>query len=295
MKSGFVAIVGRPNVGKSTLLNAFLGKKISIVTNKSQTTRNNILGIYNSKDVQVVFTDTPGIHKPIAKLGEEMNSMAYEATSDVDALILVVDVSKPFGNGDEFVLNKLGQIKCPFFIAFNKIDLARINEAEQVKKEYLKRYPNALTYDISCKDKFNVDVLLKRIIEIMPEGPAYYPTDIESDKDEVFFIKEVIREKLLNELSAEVPHAIAIYVNNVEWDANPMLIEATLYVEKESQKGIVIGANGRRIKAIGSKARTSIEARFHKQVYLDLKVDLDEDWRNKEKSLKTYGYKTKNN
>ncbi len=295
MKSGFVAILGRPNVGKSTLLNDFLNTKISIVTNKSQTTRNVVKGIYNDKDCQIVFVDTPGIHKPLAKLGKEMNQMAYESTSDVDAILLVVDVSKPFGIGDEFVISKLNideSLSDKLIICYNKIDLAKLDEALKVKEEYKKYFPNAKTIDLCAQDKFNVDELLKIIKSMLPEGPIYYPQDIISDQDDVFFIKEIIREKALQELSQEVPHALAIYIDNVSWEENPMPITATIFVEKDSQKGIVIGANGKKIKEIGSKARKSLEAKFHKQVYLDLLVKVDEDWRNKDNSLKTYGYKT---
>lgn len=293
MKSGFVAVVGRPNVGKSTLINAILNKKVSIVTSKSQTTRNTINCIYNDKDVQIVFVDTPGIHKPVAKLGDEMNNMAYSTRKDVDAVILVIDVSKPFGLGDEFLLNKLDLNDIPLIIVYNKIDLARINEAEKVKQIYKSRFPSAISIDTVAKEKFNVDEVIKKIVSLLPEGPLYFPVDMTTDKDEVFMIKEIIREKVLLELSAEVPHAVAVYINNVNWEDNPMLIEATLIVEKDSQKGIVIGANGKRIKEIGIKARKALEAKFHKKIYLELLVKVDEDWRNNLKALENYGYKSK--
>ena len=292
MKSGFVAILGRPNVGKSTLLNAILNKRISIVTDKSQTTRNNILGIYHSKNSQIIFTDTPGIHKPKQKLGEEMNAMAYSAAKDVDAAILVVDASLPFGDGDQFIIDHLDIHNVPLIIIFNKIDKAFLPKVLKLKEIYKERFPNAILLDTVAQEGFNVDTLIKQLEDLLPEGPAYYPDDVVTDKDEVFLIKEIIREKALKILKDEVPHSIAIYVNNIEWEDNPMHIHATIIVEKEGQKGIVIGANGQRIKLIGEKARKDIERLLKKHVFLELFVKVEKDWRNEEGLLKTYGYKT---
>jgi len=291
MKSGFVAILGRPNVGKSTLLNAILNKKISIVTDKSQTTRENIKGIYNSKDAQIVFVDTPGIHKPHQKLGEEMNSMAYGAAHNVDASILVVDASKKFGDGDQFLLEHLDINNCPLFIVLNKIDLVRINQAQEIKSLYESKFPNATIIECVAKEKFNIDVLLSRLIETLPEGPRYYDENDYSDKDEIFQIKEIIREKILKTLRDEVPHSIAIYLENIEWENDPIEIKASIIVEKDSQKGIVIGAGGKRIKDIGIKARRDIEKLLNKQVYLEMFVKVSEDWRNQEDVLAKLGYK----
>lgn len=292
MKSGFVAILGRPNVGKSTLLNAILNKRISIVTDKSQTTRNNILGIYHSENSQIIFTDTPGIHKPKQKLGEEMNAMAYSAAKDVDAAILVVDASLPFGDGDQFIIDHLDIHNVPLIIIFNKIDKAFLPKVLKLKEIYKKKFPNAILLDTVAQEGFNVDTLIKQLEDLLPEGPAYYPDDVVTDKDEVFLIKEIIREKALKILKDEVPHSIAIYVNNIEWEDNPMHINATIIVEKEGQKGIVIGANGQRIKLIGEKARKDIERLLKKHVFLELFVKVEKDWRNEEGLLKTYGYKT---
>ena len=291
MKSGFVAILGRPNVGKSTIINKIVNHNISIVTDKSQTTRNNIIGIYNDNDTQIVFLDTPGIHKPKQQLGKEMNNMAFSAAHDVDAAIFVVDASKPFGAGDQFIIEHLDIHRAPLIIVFNKIDLARLNEAEELKATYRKIFKDAVFVDTVAKEGFNIDTLIKSVKEFLPEGPAYYPTEMITDKDEIFQIKEIIREKILKQLSEEVPHSIAIYIDHIEWEHKPLQIFASIIVEKDSQKGIVIGAGGRRIKEIGSKARQDIERLLGKHVYLELQVKVDADWRNELSSLKTYGYK----
>ena len=291
MKSGFVAIVGRPNVGKSTLLNSILKEKVSIVADKSQTTRNNIIGIYNAPDVQIVFLDTPGIHKPKAQLGQEMNNMAYSAAHDVDAAILVVDASKPYGVGDQFIIDHLDIHNVPLIIAFNKIDLARLDKAQELKKTYRELFPKAIFVDTVAKERFNIDELIKQVVALLPEGPAYYPVEMVTDKDEIFQIKEIIREKILKSLREEVPHSVAIYMEHIDWEVHPVEIIASIIVEKDSQKGIVIGAGGKRIKEIGSRARNDIERLLNKHVYLELKVKVVEDWRNDPATLKTYGYK----
>ena len=293
MKSGFVAILGRPNVGKSTLLNGILNKKISIVTDKSQTTRNAIKGIYNADGVQIIFTDTPGIHKPKEKLGKEMNNMAYGAAHDVDANILVVDASLPFGPGDQYLLEHLDINNAPLIIVFNKIDEARLDKVIELKKIYAEKVPNAIVLDTVATERFNIDTLLSKLIELLPEGPAYYSIEEITDKDAIFQIKEIIREKVLRNLRDEVPHATAIYMDNIEWEENPVHIRASIIVEKEGQKGIVIGSGGKRIKAIGSQARKDIEILLHKHVFLELFVKVQEGWRDDEKSLETYGYKYK--
>ena len=293
MKSGFVAILGRPNVGKSTILNGVINKKVSIVTDKSQTTRNQIKGIYNSKDLQIIFIDTPGIHKPHAKLGEEMNVMAYSAAHDVDVNILVVDASRPFGEGDEFLLEHLDIKNAPLIIVLNKIDEARIYEVQALKDKYHELLPEAEIIETVAKEKFNLDLIIKTVEKYLEEGPEYYPVESYTDKDEVFQIKEIIREKVLKTLRDEVPHSIAIYVNNIDHESNPMHILATIIVEKDSQKGIVIGKNGQRIKFIGQKAREDIEKLLKKHVFLELFVKVKDDWRNNDDLLEQYGYKAK--
>ena len=291
MKSGFVAILGRPNVGKSTLLNGIMNKKVSIVTDKAQTTRNNIKGIYHGDNVQIIFVDTPGIHKPKQKLGKEMNDMAYSAAHDVDLSILVVDASEQFGVGDQYLIDHLDIHKTPLIIVFNKIDLARITDVQKLKEKYQEAFPNATQIEAVAKDKFNLDELVNEIAEMLPEGPEYYPVDVYSDKDEIFQIKEIIREKVLKELRQEVPHSIAIYMDNIEWEEKPITIRASIIVEKDSQKGIVIGAGGQRIKSIGLKARRDVEKLLGQHVFLELFVKVEEDWRDNESSLKKYGYK----
>lgn len=291
MKSGFVAILGRPNVGKSTIINGLINHHISIVTDKSQTTRNNIIGVYNDEDTQIVFLDTPGIHKPVAQLGQEMNNMAYSAAHDVDVALLVVDASKPFGAGDTYIIEHLDIHNVPLIIVFNKIDLARLDKTEELKKVYYSYFKDAIMIDTVAKEGFNLDELINKVKSFLNEGPAYYPTEMVTDKDEIFQIKEIIREKVLKQLREEVPHSIAIYMEHIDWEKKPIQILASIIVEKDSQKGIVIGKNGQKIKEIGTQARRSIERLLNQHVFLELKVKVDEDWRNQTSSLKEYGYK----
>ena len=292
MKSGFVSIIGRPNVGKSTLLNKILKTKVSIVSEKAQTTRNNIKGIYHSKDVQIVFVDTPGIHKPRVKLGEEMDKMAFSSLEEIDALVLVVDASKEYGKGDDYLLEKI-TVDVPLFIVINKIDQATIIEVNKLKEIYLEKYPDAKIIECVAIEGFNVDLLIDEIVKVLPEGPAYYEEETVTDQDEIFQIKEIIREKALRTLRDEVPHSIAVYIDHIEWEEDPINIKASIIVEKESQKGIVIGKGGRRIKDIGSLARKDIESLLHKHVFLELFVKVREDWRNEDNYLKEFGYKNK--
>lgn len=295
MKSGFVTILGHANVGKSTILNGIINRKISIVTDKSQTTRNVIKGIYRGEDSQIIFIDTPGIHKPHVKLGEEMNAMAYSSAHDADVNILVVDASHPYSDSDDFLLEHLDIKNAPLIIVFNKIDQASIDKVEKLKAIYREKLPESHFIDTVASEKFNLDLLIETVEKLLPEGPEYYPGNEITDKDEIFQIKEIIREKALQILRDEVPHCIAIYVEHIDWEAKPIEITASIIVEKDSQKGIVIGKNGQRIKAIGQKARNSIERLLNKHVYLELLVKVQNDWRNNEKLLETFGYKNKKN
>ena len=291
MKVGFVSILGRPNVGKSTILNGLLNQKVSIVTDKSQTTRNNIRGIYNSEEAQVIFVDTPGVHKPRQVLGQRMNTMAYSTAHDVDVNMLIVDASQHFGTGDEYLLEHLDIKKTPLIIVFNKIDQARLPHVNELKEKYLSYLPEAHIVETVATEKFNLDDLLKKVLSLLPKGMPFYPTEVVTDKDEIFQIKEIIREKTLKILKEEVPHSIAVYMEKIEWEKNPMPIKANIIVEKDSQKGIVIGANGKRIKLIGTRARQDIETLLKKHVYLELQVRVEKDWRSNEKALETFGYK----
>lgn len=294
MKSGFVAIIGRPNVGKSTLLNTILQTKISIVTNKSQTTRNNIKGIYTEKDSQIVFVDTPGIHKSHFKLGDEMNNMALNSFKDVDAILYIVDSSKDFDELDEQLLtsNKINS-QIPLFLIFNKIDLTNIIKINNLKKKYLSYFPNAKVIETVAIKNFNVDDLIKNIIEILPEGPFYYPEDQLSDRDLRFQAKEIIREQALILLDKEVPHSLAVEIENFKELETKIDIDALIIVEKDSQKGIVIGKNGTMIKNIGMRSRKELEKILQTHVILNLYVKVIRDWRNKNTILKQFGY-TKN-
>ena len=295
MKSGFVAILGHPNVGKSTILNGIINRKISIVTDKSQTTRNIIKGIYRGQDSQIVFIDTPGVHKPFAKLGEEMNAMAYSSAHDADVNILVVDASRPFGDGDQYLIDHLDIKNVPLIIVFNKIDQARIDKVEKLKAVYREKLPGSHFIDTVASEKFNLDELIKEVEKLLPEGPEYYPGEEITDRDEIFQIKEVIREKALNILSEEVPHTLAIYIDNIDYEAKPVHIVASIIVDKESHKGIVIGKGGQRIRKIGQTARTNIERILGKHVFLELFVKVQPDWRNDDALLEAYGYKNKKN
>lgn len=290
MKTGFVAIVGRPNVGKSTILNALLERKISIVTDKAQTTRNTIKGIYDDDEYQIVFVDTPGIHKAYHALGRQMNKEALNSAKDVDAVILVVDASRNFDRGDEFISEALPK-DIPLYIAINKIDLVRLPEAEAIKAKYKEAYPNAKIIETSAKDDFNLDFLLKEIKSVIKEGPRYFPKDAISDKDANFFVSEVIREKALLILKEEVPHDLAVRVDEIKHKKDTVYINATIIVDKDSHKGIVIGKGGKRLKAIGMKARVDLEEYFAKRIFLEMFVSVKEDWLNNPRLLKELGYK----
>ncbi len=290
MKSGFIAIIGRPNVGKSTILNALINRKVSIVTNKAQTTRDNIKGIFEDDESQIIFVDTPGIHKPHHELGRIMNQSALSSTSDVEAAILVVDASKSFGDGDEYLVSEL-KLNCPLIVVLNKIDLAKIDEVQALKDRYQQLYKDAIIIEMSAIRLFNVDDLLKTIKSLLNEGPRYYPVGSISDRDESFFIKELIREQVLNQLREEVPHQIAVAVEKFQDKSKAVVIEALIVVEKPSQKAIVIGKDGTRIKALGIKAREALEERYNKRVFLQLFVVTKKDWMNNPRLLKEYGYK----
>ena len=290
MKSGFVSIVGRPNAGKSTIINALLERKLSIVTEKAQTTRNSIKGIYDDGEYQIIFIDTPGIHKASHSLGKFMNKEALDSAKDVDANILVVDASRKFDAGDQFINDTLSK-EIPLFVVINKIDLMRLPEVQEIKAKYQEMYPHAKILEASAIENFGIEELLKEVKSIIKEGPRYFAEDQLTDKDSSFMISEVIREKLLKLLKDEVPHDLAVRVDEVKSKKEAVYIRATIIVDKESHKGIVIGKGGKRIKAIGMKARKDLEEFYNKRIFLELFVSVKEDWLNNPRILKELGYK----
>ncbi len=290
MKSGFVSIVGRPNAGKSTIINALLERKLSIVTEKAQTTRNSIKGIYDDGEYQIIFIDTPGIHKANHSLGEFMNKEALDSAKDVDANILVVDASRKFDAGDQFINDSLSK-EIPLFIVINKIDLMRLPEVQEIKAKYREIYPKAKLIEAAAIENFGIDELLKEVKSVIKEGPRYFSEGQITDKDSHFMISEVIREKLLKLLKDEVPHDLAVRVDDIKSKKEAVYIRATIIVDKESHKGIVIGKGGKRIKAIGMKARADLEEYYNKRIFLELFVSVKEDWLNNPRILKELGYK----
>jgi GTPase len=290
MHSGFAAIVGRANAGKSTIINAILERDISIVTDKAQTTRNVIRGIYDDGEYQIVFVDTPGIHKAKHSLGKIMNQDALDSAKDVDAVILVVDASKKFGEGDEFIAKTISK-DCPLIVVINKIDLMKLPDVEVIKTKYAEVYPEAQIIEMSAIENFNVDGLINAVKPFMKEGPRFYPEGTISDKDAAFFVSEVIREKLLKLLKEEVPHELAVRVDDIKHKKEAVYIKATIIVDRDSHKGIVIGKGGKQIKSIGIRARKTLEEYFGKSIFLELFVSVKEDWINNPRILKELGYK----
>ena len=292
MRSGFVSFIGRPNVGKSTLLNSILGKRIAITSDKPQTTRNMIQGIYNDKDTQIVFVDTPGIHKPKSKLGKVLNKQAYFTINDVDIVILVVDISEKIGTGDKFVIDILKNIEDkPVFLVINKID--KLPKEEILKKidEYQKIYDFDEIIPVSARKKDNTDRLLNVIKKYLPDNIKYFDDNIITSSSPSFIISEFIREKVLDLTNEEVPYAVTCLVEEIEEDERTMNINATIIVDRENLKKIIIGKNGNMIKEIGIRARKDIEKYFNKKVYLELFVKVIPKWRDKEKFLNMIGYK----
>lgn len=292
MKSGFVSFIGRPNVGKSTLLNSILGKRVAITSDKPQTTRNLVQGIYNDQDTQIVFVDTPGIHKPQNKLGKVLNKQAYFTINDVDIVIMVVDISEKVGKGDSFVIDILKNIEDkPVFLVINKID--KLPREEILKKidEYQKLYDFTEIIPVSARRKDNVDRLLNVIKKYLPDNIMYYDKDTVTDSSPEFVISEFIREKVLDLTEEEVPHSVTCIVDSIEEDDDILSIGATIVVDRENLKKIIIGKNGNMIKEIGIRARKDIEEYFDKKVYLDLFVKVVDKWRDKEKFLNMIGYR----
>lgn len=295
LKSGFVTIIGRPNVGKSTLLNHIMGEKLSIVSSKPQTTRNNIQTILNGEDYQVVFVDTPGIHKPRHKLGEFMVKIAEESIKEVDLVLFLTTPDEEIGRGDEYILEQLKEIDVPLFLVVNKIDE---NPDERVAKTIL-NYSSKYKFDevipISAIKGKNTDKLIELMKNYMPEGPRYYPEDMVTDQQERFIVAETIREKALRLLSEEVPHGIAVEIITMKQDEKGIYnIEATMLCEKDSHKGIIIGKGGAMLKKISTYARQDIEKFLNAKVYLKLWVKVKKEWRDNPSLLRELGYNKKN-
>lgn len=290
-KSGFAAVVGRPNVGKSTLLNALLGFKVSIVSNKPQTTRNTVQCVLTRPHAQVVFLDTPGLHKPLHKLGEYMVKSAFRALEDIDVVIWLVEMGS-WTAADEHILRELAPVEQPVILAVNKMDRIDPAEYDAFLREVAAKRDFAAVIPISAQEGTNLDQLEEAIIERLEDGPQYYPEDWVTDQPERILVAEFIREELLVRTEEEIPHSIAVDVDQIEEDEerNLIRIRATIYVERDSQKGIVIGKGGRMLKQVGISAREQIERLLNTQVYLDLWVKVKKDWRNKPGALREFGY-----
>ena len=291
-KSGFVAVVGRPNVGKSTLINALIGDKIVIVSDKAQTTRNRIICVYTNQEKQIVFMDTPGIHKPKHKLGEFMVTAAVDSLKEVEAVLFLVAANEKRGPGDNFIIEQLQKVKVPVYLCINKIDTLTKEDLLKVIVSYQDAYPFAGVIPISALEKENLDVLLDELTSKLPEGPQYFPEDMITDQPERLLISDMIREKILLTTRDEVPHSIAVEVEEMKTrDDGTTYIRATIFVERDSQKGIIIGNKGAMLKQLGAQSRLDIQRLLGTKVYLDLWVKVKKDWRNKSGMLSELGYK----
>lgn len=292
MKCGFVAIIGRPNVGKSTLLNQILEQKIVIATNKAQTTRKRIKGIYTVEDCQIVFVDTPGIHKPLNKLGEFLLDEAKISVPDADAVLFLVDASTPAGKGDKWIVeNVLSKTQIPVIMVLNKIDKASPKKIDENIKSYLDLYPNSvMTLRISAKTGKNKAKLVNAIKNYLPDGEMLYPEDVVTEENMRSIVEEIVREKILLNTTDEIPHSVAVRVDEYKEDVDIDRIRASIYCETKSQKGILIGKGGSLLKLIGTQARQDLEKIVEKKVFLGLQVKIEKDWRKKDKFLKDFGY-----
>ncbi len=290
-RSGFIALIGRPNVGKSTLLNYLLGQKISIVSDKAQTTRNKILGVYSQPHYQMVFIDTPGIHKPKHKLGEWMRQETMDAIKEVDALVLMASALDQIGPGDRYISDLLKTVEQPVLLAINKIDLVQRERLLAVIDNYRKLLPFAAIVPISAQTGAYVDDLVNELVSCLPPGPQYFPEDMVTDRPERNIIAEIIREKLLLRTREELPHALAVEIEEITTRNNGTIyVRAVIYVERNSQKQIVIGKNGEVLREVGRDSRMDIEELLHANVYLDVWVKVAADWRNRKQFLQQLGY-----
>lgn len=289
-RAGFVNIVGNPNVGKSTLMNALVGERISIITSKAQTTRHRIMGIVNGEDFQIVYSDTPGVLKPNYKLQESMLEFSQSALSDADVLLYVTDVLDS-SEKNVFFLDKVKKAShLKTILIINKIDLIDQVRLEEMVEYWHRELPHAEIFPISALEKFNIDVLFKRIKELLPESPAFFDKDALTDRPERFFVNEIIREKILLNYDKEIPYAVEVAVEEFKEDDSLIRISAVIYCERESQKGILIGKQGAALRKVGTEARRDIEIFFGKKVFLQLYVKVEKDWRNRERKLRNFGY-----
>lgn len=292
-KSGFISIIGRPNVGKSTFLNRVIGQKIAIMSDKPQTTRNKVQGVLTEDDAQMIFIDTPGIHKPKHKLGEFMSKVSKNALREVDAIMFMVNAQQKLGSGDRYVIDMLKGTKTPVFLIINKIDTIHPDEILKIVDQYKDEFDFAEIVPISALQGNNVDNLLTTLKKYLPEGPQYYPADQVTDHPERFIIAELIREKALHLTRDEVPHSLAVEIEKIrrEEDEDRVHVMATVIVERDSQKGIIIGKRGAMLKEIGTRARKDIENLLGSKVYLELWVKVQKDWRDRSSQLRDYGYR----
>ena len=291
-KSGFVAVVGRPNVGKSTLINALIDDKIVIVSDKAQTTRNRIVCVYTDEKKQIVFMDTPGIHKPKHKLGEFMVDQAVDSLREVEAVLFVVAANEKRGPGDNFVIEQLRKVNVPVFLIVNKIDTMEKQDLLEAIVSYENSYPFEAVVPISAREKDNIEEVVNLLEKHLPEGPKYFPDDMITDQPERLIISDIVREKILLQTHDEIPHAIAVDVDEMKTrDDGTTYIRATIYVERDSQKGIIIGKQGAMLKLIGKQARADIERLLATKVFLDVWVKVKKDWRNKSGMLSELGYR----
>ena len=290
MKVGFVSIVGRPNAGKSTLINSIIGSKVSIVSDKAHTTRNNIQGIYNDDDSQIIFIDTPGIHKPMHKLGKYMNSQSYYSIEDTNVILFMVDATEKIGKGDKFILEKLKEVDSNVFLVLNKVDRIKKENLFPMIEEYNKLFDFKEIIPISALKKDNIDDLIKTIKKYLDEGERYYSEDYYTDKSINFMVSEIVREKVLNLTHEEVPHAVTCVLEKYEEEKNSIHINVLIIVEREGIKRILVGHSGSMIKEIGIEARKDIEELVGKKVYLELFVKTVNNWREKDKYLTEFGF-----
>ena len=288
-KSGFVNIVGNPNVGKSTLMNKLVGERISIITSKAQTTRHRIMGIVNTDDMQIVFSDTPGVLKPNYKMQEMMLAFSESALADADVLLYVTDVIENPEKNIEF-LEKVKKMKIPVLLLINKIDQSDPKKLGDIVEKWHSLLPNAEILPISAKNKFGVDMLLKRIKELLPESPAFFDKDQLTDKPARFFVSEIIREKILLYYDKEIPYAVEVRVERFKEDDTRIHINAVIYVERDSQKGIIIGHQGVALKKVNTESRKALEKFFGKKIFLETFVKVDKDWRSSQRELDAFGY-----